>query len=273
MMSALKITALKIALFGLCRCMTLSGAMAGNVAISIAGMMAKYFATSLAMLKVVSEPRRDEQLLADFDDLDQLRRVRIEVHHVAGFLGGLRAGVHGHADIGLGERGRVVGAVADHRDHAAAGLLPADERELVLRFGLGQKIVHARLRGDGGGGELVVAGDHHGADAHLAELREAFLDAALDDVLEMNHAEHRPPSATTSGVPPALAIVHACDRLGSVRAARLASPPSAATLATMASTAPLRTCSPPSRSTPLMRVWAVNGRIVDVAARRAARDP
>ena len=31
--------------------------MAGNVAISMAGMMAKYLATSLAMLKVVSEPR------------------------------------------------------------------------------------------------------------------------------------------------------------------------------------------------------------------------
>src|SRR5208282_4613397 len=57
MMSALKMMALRIALVGLCRCMTLSGAMAGNVAMSIAGMMAKYFATSLAMLNVVSEPR------------------------------------------------------------------------------------------------------------------------------------------------------------------------------------------------------------------------
>src|ERR1035441_6296495 len=57
MMSALKITALKIALPGLCRRMMFSGAMTGNVAMSIAGMMAKYFATSLAMLNVVSAPR------------------------------------------------------------------------------------------------------------------------------------------------------------------------------------------------------------------------
>ena len=57
MTSALKITALKMALSGLCRRMTLSGAMTGNVTMSIAGMMAKYFATSLAMLNVVSAPR------------------------------------------------------------------------------------------------------------------------------------------------------------------------------------------------------------------------
>ena len=37
--------------------MTLSGAICGNVTTNIAGMMAKYFATSFAMLKVVSAPR------------------------------------------------------------------------------------------------------------------------------------------------------------------------------------------------------------------------
>ena len=58
---------------------------------------------------------RDEQLFPDFDDLEQLRRIGVEVDHVAGFLGGLGAGVHGHADVGLRERGRVVRAVADHR--------------------------------------------------------------------------------------------------------------------------------------------------------------
>src|ERR1035437_8652852 len=30
---------------------------------------------------------RDEELLPDFDDLNELRRIRVEVHHVAGFLG------------------------------------------------------------------------------------------------------------------------------------------------------------------------------------------
>ena len=72
----------------------------------------------------------------------------------------------------------------------SAGLFLADALEFVLGRGLRHEIVHARLGGDGGGGERVVAGDHHGADAHLAKLGEAFLDAALDDVLEMDDAEH-----------------------------------------------------------------------------------
>ena len=76
---------------------------------------------------------RDQELLADLDDLDELRRVRVEVHHVAGLLGRLRAGVHGDADVGLRQRGRVVGAVAGHRDQVPAGLLLADQGELRLR--------------------------------------------------------------------------------------------------------------------------------------------
>ena len=130
-----------------------------------------------------------EQLFADLDDLDQLRRVAVEVDHVAGLARGLRAGVHGDAHVGLRERRRVVGAVADHRDQLAALLLLADARELVLGLGLGDEVVHARLGGDGGGGERIVAGDHHGADAHRAELLEPLLDAALDDVLEQDDAE------------------------------------------------------------------------------------
>ena len=35
----------------------------------------------------------------------------------------------------------------------------------------------------------IVAGDHHGADAHLAQLGEALADAALDDVLEVDDAQ------------------------------------------------------------------------------------
>ena len=43
--------------------------------------------------------------------------------------------------------------------------------------------------GDRRGGERIVAGDHHGADAHAAQLGEALPDAALDDVLQMDDAE------------------------------------------------------------------------------------
>jgi hypothetical protein len=46
--------------------------------------------------------------------------------------------------------------------------------------------------GDGRRGEWVVAGDHDGADAHLAHLVELFLDALLHDVFQFDDAEdHR----------------------------------------------------------------------------------
>jgi hypothetical protein len=46
------------------------------------------------------------------------------------------------------------------------------------------------LGGDGGGGQSVVAGDHHRFDAHAPQFGEALLDAALHDVLEFDHAQH-----------------------------------------------------------------------------------
>src|ERR1035438_7471122 len=56
-MSALKMTADKMAELAVARCMMLSTLSAGKTAMNIAGMMAKYLATSLEMLKVVSAPR------------------------------------------------------------------------------------------------------------------------------------------------------------------------------------------------------------------------
>ena len=114
-------------------------------------MIAKYLATSFAMEKVVSDPRVISSCLADLDHLDELGRVGVEVDHVAGFLGRLRAGVHGQPDVGLRQRGRVVGAVAGHRHHVAAALLTPDQRQLLLRRGLGQEVVDAGLGGDGRG--------------------------------------------------------------------------------------------------------------------------
>ena len=132
---------------------------------------------------------RDQELLADLDDLDQLRRVRVEVDHVAGLLRRGSTGVHGDADVGLRERGSVVRAVAGHRDHPTLGLLVLDQRELRLRRRLGEEVVDPCLLCDHRGRDAVVARDHHRADAHPAQLVEALVHAALDDVLEVDDAE------------------------------------------------------------------------------------
>ena len=96
-------------------------------------MMAKYLATSLAIENVVSAPRRDQQLLADLDDLDKLGRVGIQIDHVASLARGLRAGLHGDTDIGLSQRRRIVRAVAAHGDQAAVGLFLANIAQLIFR--------------------------------------------------------------------------------------------------------------------------------------------
>jgi hypothetical protein len=61
----------------------------------------------------------------------------------------------------------------------SARLVLADQ----LEFGFGgrfrQEIIDACFGGDRGGGQLVVAGDHDGANPHPAQLRKALLDAAL----------------------------------------------------------------------------------------------
>ena len=109
-----------------------------------------------------------------------------------GFFRRLRAGVHRHAHVRLGERRGVVGAVAGHGDELPVGLLALDERHLVLGRRLGQKVVDAGLGRDRGRRERIVAGDHHRLDAHRPQVREALADAAFDDVLEMNDAERAP---------------------------------------------------------------------------------
>src|SRR5450756_2018760 len=57
MMIALKMSADRMALCGVDNPITLSKPICGMASVNMAGMMAKYLATSLAMLNVVSEPR------------------------------------------------------------------------------------------------------------------------------------------------------------------------------------------------------------------------
>nr|GFD16556.1 hypothetical protein [Tanacetum cinerariifolium] len=130
-MRALKITAERMADCGDFKPMMLSAPRAGIATMNSAGTMAKYLATSLAMLNVV--------------------------YHVAGFFGGLGARVHGDSHVGLGQGGRVVGTVAHHRHQLAALLLGADVLHLVLRLGFGNKVIDTCFFGNKLGGERVVA--------------------------------------------------------------------------------------------------------------------
>jgi len=133
---------------------------------------------------------RHQHLFAGFDDLDQLGGVGVEIHHVARFLGRLGAGIHGDGYIRLGQRRRVIGAIPGHGHQTTLLLMFPDQFQLHFGRRLGQKIIHAGLGGDGGGGDAVIAGDHDGLDAHAAQFGEALLDSALHDVLEFDDPQN-----------------------------------------------------------------------------------
>ena len=115
--------------------------------------------------------------------------------HHRGVLRHLGAGdAHGHADVGLLERRRVVHAVAGHGDDVALLLRACDQADLVLRrhaghdadlgelggqllvgqggeLGAGERLAgDAELLADGGGRDRVVAGDHAHLDAGAVAL-------------------------------------------------------------------------------------------------------
>ena len=154
-------------------------------------MIAKYFATSLAIGERGQRAPGDEQLLADAHDVDELGRVGVEIDHVAGLLRRRGSRVHRDPDVRLGERRGVVGAVAGHRDQVAAGLFASDELHLVFWRRLGEEVVDAGLRGDRPGGQRVVAGDHDRADAHSPKFVEPLGQPLLDDILQVHDAEYR----------------------------------------------------------------------------------
>ena len=142
----------------------------GSAPANIAGMIAKYLATSFAIENVVSEPRVIRSCLP----ISTISISFVGFESRSTMFPASRAACVpvfiATPTSAWRERGRVVRAVAGHRDEVAAGLLAPDQRHLVLGRRLGEEVVDAGLLGDRLRGERVVAGDHHRADPHRAQL-------------------------------------------------------------------------------------------------------
>ena len=122
-----------------------------------------------------------ERRAAEADGRRHVAQPALHQHHVRGVDGHVRARADGDADVRAGERRGVVDAVADHGDPAIL-LELADHRLLAVREHAGHDLVHAGLRADGLRRALVVAGQHHHADAHVPELADGLRAVLLDDV-------------------------------------------------------------------------------------------
>src|SRR6201993_4389551 len=132
----------------------------GNVPANMAGMMAKYLATSLAIEKVVSAPRVISNCLP--------------ISTISISLVGCRS---------------VVGTISSHGDQLAIRLLLPDQVHFILRGGLSKKVVDSCFPGNGRGGKRIVPRDHHSTYANRSQLIKTFLHAPLNDVFQLNDTE------------------------------------------------------------------------------------
>ena len=105
----------------------------------------------------------------------------------------IRSGADRDADVRAGERGRVVDAVADHRDRAAVLLQAGHDIRLLPGQHLGEDLVDAELLRHPVADLVRVAGEHGHAHAALLEQRDRLRRLRAHHVGERDQAR-APPS-------------------------------------------------------------------------------
>ncbi len=106
--------------------------------------------------------------------------------------GDIRARAHGDADIGRGERRRVVDAVPGHGDHFALRPEPRHHGGFPVRQHIGLDLVDAEAACHGLRGGAVVAGQHDNADAVRLQGLQRRRCRRLDGIGDGEDAERLP---------------------------------------------------------------------------------
>ena len=160
---------------------------------NIAGMIAKYFATSFAIENVVSAPRVIRSCLP----ISTISMSLVGFESRSTMLPASLAAVvpvfiatPTSACASAGASLVPSPVIATSLPSACSRLISA-----ILSSGVacGQEVVDAGFVGDRRGGQRVVAGDHHRLDAHRPQRGEPLPHAALDDVLQVDDAERARP--------------------------------------------------------------------------------
>ena len=135
-------------------------------------------------------PARHQQLLSDTNNLDQLGRTGVQIHHIACFLCCLCTRIHCHSDICLCKRRCIICSISGHRNQMPLSLVFPNQLQLSFRGCLSDKIIHACFRCDGCGGHRIIPGYHNRFDSAFAQRFKIFLYAVLYDILQINNTEH-----------------------------------------------------------------------------------
>ena len=157
---------------------------------NMAGMIAKYFATSLAIEKVVSTPRVMSICLPISTTSKSLvglesRSTMLPASLAACVPVFIATPTSACASAGASLVPSPV--IATSFPLACSSLM---SRIFASGVASREEIVNAGFPGDRRRRARIVAGDHHRANAHRAEALKAFTDAALHHVLQMDHAEN-----------------------------------------------------------------------------------
>ena len=117
-----------------------------------------------------------------------IAQAALHQHHVRRVDGHIRARTDGNADVGPGQGGRVVDAVAHHGDLALL-LQLTNDAFLALGQNACDDLIHARLRADGSGRAFVIAGEHDHMQAHVLQLPNRAGAVLLDHVRHGDHTQ------------------------------------------------------------------------------------
>ena len=121
------------------------------------GMAATLYANAQNRLPlIVPSVRRDRRIASAADTRSSPKQ-----RQIAGLDRDIGAAPHRDAQIGLGERRRIVDTVADHRHRSSVVLQTTHDVDLVGRHHLGAHRLDPDLRRDPLGGRPVVAGEQH----------------------------------------------------------------------------------------------------------------
>ena len=133
---------------------------------------------------MVASVRRDRAMASA-----AARRSPDDQREVGCLDGDVGARADGKPEVGLGQRGGVVDAVADHGHDLARILQPPDLGRLALGQHVGETSVDADFGGDGAGGALVVAGEQHRGEAERPQLSDRLAAGGLHPVGQGDQAQ------------------------------------------------------------------------------------
>ena len=127
-----------------------------------------------------------------------VRQLGVHQYYVRSINGYVRACTDGNAGVSAGQGRGVVDTVTHHSYLAVLLQLP-DDGLLALGQHPGKHLIHPGLSANGLGGALVVAGQHHHADAHIPQLPDGLRAILLDGISYRDNAQQTTCAAKEQG--------------------------------------------------------------------------